>query len=611
MPPQNMPTPPQQFAPPYSQAQPQASSSTLPDTRQVPPPIKVDDAPPVPGSHAGTPTTARGAGAKRGRKRKDANGSAPGSGSRSAATSRSGTPAATSAAPPPSAPAPAVVETPAERPNTSKRARYKVEYRPLHLPQNHLAGWDDRAVASTFPKNNVGHPSRSIHELGVVDMEAILMGLRSRLPGELGYALTVLSMLSMGSPEEHILGLPLSAIFEIYVELLELLSEAAFGEDGYEAWSTTAPKQSELNDMTFGELERLGRDFDFSLDERKDTTGGQTDIVLTCLNLLRNFSILPENCQLMTQHPEIFELLAHLSDGRLCRLPTSIRPTEEDESTTVHHQPFSLYEFARVRRDVVTVLSNLGSSIDLRRSSASSIHQITTVISSFLSSGWSSQVTKDSLYGHQAHPPSHYSQHSVNRAVEAFCKLSWSDANREVLSKLPAEQLVLLFESMIQLLPVQRRQFELLYSSEEYLCQTECLALSLYSLAFLAPLPTRTVLRNLPGRIGVVTRIIFDLSRRGTDFRSNPYAVLVRRLAETLGILNGTNGLESDDSLLGLAFGAGVGIGAGQTSGSRKKVVERGWLAEHEEKVMESMAVRNIDVPAFIELDSLWWAGGD
>ena len=505
------------------------------------------------------------------------------------------------------------------------------------MSQKHLAGWDGRAVSSTFPKNNIGHPARSIHELGIVDMESVLMGLRSRIPRELGYCLTVLSMLSMGSPEENIPGLPLTAITEIYVELLELLSEATFGEDGYEAWSVTAPTTSSLNDMSFSELEQIGRDFDFGLDERKDSTGGQTDIVLTCLNLLRNLSILPENCELMSGHPEVFELLANLSDGRLCRLPASIRSIpdadedREDDSQSAsgskskskttsktHHQPFSIYELARVRRDVITILSNLGSSIELSKSSPGSIGQIVKVVSSFISSGWSMQSAKESLYGSPAQPPPHVSgpspsiaQHSVNRAIEAFCKLSWSDANRQVLSKLPEHLLVTIFESMLKLLPVQRRHFELLYSMEEYLGQTECLALSLYSLAFLAPLSTRSTMRNIPGGTSVITRIIFELSRKGVDFRSNPYAVLVRRLAETLGILNGTNGLESEDSLSGMSFGAHIAgvTGHGSGSGNGNKVVQRGWLAEHEDRVMESMGIRGIDVPAFVELDNLWWAG--
>jgi hypothetical protein len=473
-----------------------------------------------------------------------------------------------------------------------------------------MAGWDERAVVSTFPKNNIGHPVRSMHELGTVDMEAVIMGLRSRLPRELGYSLTVLSMLSMGYPEENIHGLPLTAVPELYIELLELLTESAFGDDGYDAWVSTAPKKSAMNDMTFGEIEQLGRESDLGFDQRRDATGGQTDVVLTCLNLLRNFSILPENAQMMSHYPELFELLAHLSDGRLCRLPDL---DGDNPGSVSHHQPYSLFELARVRRDVVTILSNLGSSIDLRRATDASVEQIVKVLSSFLSSGWTTLATVEPLYGPSSSrdraPTPH---HSVIRAVEAYCKLSWSDSNREVMSKLPADQHVSLFESMIKLLPVQKRHFEQLHSSEEYLGQTECLALSLYSLAFTAPLATRATLRRIPGCTSVISRIIHDLSHSGRDFRSNPFAVLVRRLAEVLGILNGTSGSGTQGDSIGMSFSAGItddSRAGKRNGGGGNKVVEKGWLAHDEERVMGSMLVRGMDAPAFSELDSLWWAG--
>jgi SWI/SNF chromatin-remodeling complex subunit SWI1 len=508
------------------------------------------------------------------------------SGAGSAETSRPATPGATPG------------ETTIERPPTPKRKRYKVEYRPLHLPKTHLAGWDERMVSSTFPKNNIGQPARSIHELESVDMEAIIMGIRSRIPRELGYGLTVLSMLSMGVPEENIHGLPLAPVPELYHELLDLLSDATFGEDGYSAWSASAPKKCHLNDMSFGELEQLGQDMDFGLEERRDTTGGQTDVVLSCLNLLRNLSILPENWQLMSRYPEVFETLARVTDGRLCRLPY-------DQGSSTSHKPFSLFELARVRRDVVTILSNLGASIDLRQASASSVEQIIKVISSFLVSGFTMQ--SDSLYGPPTSAPP-APLHSVNRAVEAFCKLSWLDSNREILSKLPSELHVTLFESMIKLLPVSKRQFDHLGTSEEYLGQIECLALSLYSLAFTSPLSTRSTLRHIPGGVQVITRLIHMLSPHGTEYRVNPYGVLVRRLAEILGILNGTSGLGLQTDPVGMSFSAVLGDDGGKSK-SGNKVVEKGWLAFDEERITNSMTTRGLEGPAFVELDNLWWGG--
>ena len=350
--------------------------------------------------------------------------------------------------------------------------------------------------------------------------------------------------------------------------------------------------------MSFGELEQLGQDMDFGLEERRDTTGGQTDVVLSCLNLLRNFSILPENWQLMSRYPEVFEVLARVTDGRLCRLPY-------DQGSSTSHKPFSLFELARVRRDVVTILSNLGASIDLRQASSTSVEQIIKVISSFLVSGFTMQA--DSLYGPPpTAPPAPL--HSVNRAVEAFCKLSWLDSNREILSKLPSELHVTLFESMIKLLPVSKRQFDHLGTSEEYLGQVECLALSLYSLAFTSPLSTRSTLRHIPGGVQVITRLIHMLSPHGTEYRVNPYGVLVRRLAEILGILNGTSGLGLQTDPVGMSFSAVLGEDGGKSK-SGNKVVEKGWLAFDEERITNSMTTRGLEGPAFVELDNLWWGG--
>ena len=568
--------PSQQVPPSLPVAGPSDANQST-STRPLPPPIKIEQSNVPVGATASTPGPLNAPPAKRKyTKRK--------SGAGSAETSR------------PVTPAPTPGET-IERPPTPKRKRYKVEYRPLHLPMTHLAGWDERAVSSTFPKNNIGHPARSIHELETVDMEAIIMGIRSRIPRELGYGLTVLSMLSMGVPEENIHGLPLAPVPELYQELLELLSDSAFGEDGYTAWSASAPRKCHLNEMSFGELEQLGRDMDFGLEERKDNTGGQTDVVLSCLNLLRNFSILPENWQLMSRYPEVFETLARVTDGRLCRLPY-------DQGSSSTHKPYSLYELARVRRDVVTILSNLGASIDLRQASPASVEQIIRVISSFLVSGFTLQA--ESIYGApSSSPPTPL--HSVNRAVEAFCKLSWSDSNREILSKLPSDLHVTSFESMIKLLPVQTSQFDHLRTSEDYLGQVECLALSLYSLAFTAPLSTRSTLRHVPGAVSVITRLVHNLSQHGTEYRVNPYGVLVRRLAEILGILNGTSGLGLQADPVGMSFSAVLGDDGKNKSGN--KVVEKGWLAFDQERITNSMTARGLEGPAFVELDNLWWGG--
>jgi SWI/SNF chromatin-remodeling complex subunit SWI1 len=471
-------------------------------------------------------------------------------------------------------------------------------------------------------------------------MEAILMGIRSRLPRELGYALTVLSMLSMPHPEENIGGLPLFHAQEIYLELLELISEAAFGEEGYDAWakgeaqlnpSTTGAAvgagvdaAGDLNRMSWIELEQLGRDFDFSFDldgmgldvqiptkKERDHTGGSTDIILTGLNLLRNFSMMPENHATMAQVPDLFHLLGRISDARLARLPGQSGSTG---SAGLGDKPFSILELARVRRDCVTILTNLGGILDLRKVSSDSVVAVFRLLSTFLTSGWESLHHRESPFGptpsiRDAPPPVIL---SINRAVEAWCKLAQSDSNREVLSRVPAEELVALFEGLVRLFPVDRRGFEAMHTVEDFLGFTECLALSCYSLAFLSPLSVRASMRSIPGITNVLMRIIFQTAPAGQrgDFKNNPFNVLCRRVCETLGVLNGTVSASGDVETMGFSAGSGgEGNGTGWTFRSRP--VEKAWLAGYGENLVSAMMIKGMDLPTFEELDGLWWAGNE
>jgi SWI/SNF chromatin-remodeling complex subunit SWI1 len=443
-----------------------------------------------------------------------------------------------------------------------------------------IGGWDARAVSSTFPKNNLARPTRSVHELGIVDMEAILMGLRSRMPRELGYAMTVLAMLSMPHPEEQIGGLPLQHLSDIYMELLELIGEVAGPE----------LQDNGLERLSFLELQALGHDTDFSLEPTRDHTGGKTDLVLAGLNLLRNFSMTADNHRLMADVPELFTLLASVSDARLGRLPF-------EDST----RPYSILELARVRRDCVCILTNLGGHVDLRRIPAESTLAIFRLLASFLTSGWETLLRVDSPYGpcvspRDRPPPTLY---SVNRALEAFSRLSAVDSNREVLSQTPADELLALYKGLVKLLPMDRRSFEAVHSLEDVLAHTETLALSIYSLVFLSPLPVRTEMRR-PEYTQVILRVILDTIPHGPDFNNNPFAILCRRLCETMGLMNGTVGAEEGEVTMG--FGAG-GDSRWKFGGD---VVVRGWLAAAEERIMEAGFVKQLDKVTLEELEKMW-----
>lgn len=541
-------------------------------SKPIPPPIKVETNGVSPAPHSATSASGK-------KRKRDKSGVKPSDAS--APPTPLVLPNPTPSAPPP-------------RPPTPKRARYKVEYRPFHFPQPALGGWDERAVASTFPKHNLHQPPKSIHELGIVDLEAVLMGLRSRLPQQLGYALTVLSMLSMPLHEEGLSGLPLVHIRDILVEVLELLQEAAFGEEGYQVWASRRADEDQHLDMTYADLESLAEDVDYGFKPRKDATGGSTDIILCCLNMLRNFSIVPANVEIMSSYPMLFELLATLPDARLARFDLSADPTfthdasadfvQRPESNT--DKPFSVVEHARVRRECVSILSNLGLSLPLAQLPPMHVSSLMRLISSFLLPSWETLARREPIYGPsiplQSVPPAFTP--SLNKALEALCKICLRDENREVLSHLPAPTLVSLFDALVKLLPHAHRQLEALRLHEDFLAYNETLVLSLYSLAFASPPSVRASLRSLPGVVPTFIRLICltaQGSARAPDWRQNAFNVICRRMVETLGVLNGTVTPNASGEIMSFSSGGVEGKGWKFAN----KVVEDGWLAAYSERM--------------------------
>lgn len=512
---------------------------------------------------------------------------------------------------------PAVSQPPSKPPHV-KRPRFRVEYRPLHFPQPTLCGWDERAISASFPMNNLGRPTHSAAELGPIDMESILMGLRSRLPGELSYALTVLSMLSMPQNDDRVPSLPIQPMIEVYLEVIDLIAESALGDDGLEGWlkerekseqlegasRRATPADEDMSRMSYADLERLGQDFDYAVvdsDTRKEQTGGATDIVLAGLNIIRNFSYLVDNQAIMAC-PDLFNLLAAVTDISLARMPGAANS----------NAPYSILELARVRREAVAIMTNLANHFDLRKVKSHTTLSIFRLVTSFLVSGWETLRLREPGYGPTVSirdtPPS--AVLSIDRAFEAFSRLALADHNRERLAvTVPTDELVELFGSLVKLLPISRRDTEAMLSIEDYLGRVVLAASSVYSLAFLAPTAARAGMRATPGATAILTRLVCELAPRAPDLQTSPFGILVRRVAETLGVLNGT--MTPSGNAESMSFAAGGVDGKGWRFAN--EVVQPGWLAHDSDRVLEAMGwgrgdgrIWRVDPPTFAELDGLW-----
>jgi hypothetical protein len=446
------------------------------------------------------------------------------------------------------------------------------------------------------------------------------MGLKSRLPMEIGYGMTVLSMLSMPLHDGKAPNLPIEPLTDVYLEVLDLIAESALGEGGISQWleeqqqpttplstSRSSVSREHIERMTYAELEQLGNDVEYCVEDETgtsgDQTGGKTDIIFAGLNIIRNFSMLADN-QFHMARPELFNVLAAVTDKALMRLPG-----EQSD------RPFSVLEYARVCRDSVSIIANLGGWFDLRLMAKPTVLAVFRLIASFLVSAWEVLQKREPGFGptrsiREVAPTTIL---SVDRALEAFCRLTLPDHNREIVSSVvPGDELVELFDSLVKLFPISQREIEALRSIEDYLARVELIALSVYSLAFLAPQHARSHMRTTSGATSVMTRLVYGLAPlSAADMKGSPFAFLVRRIAETLGVLNGT--VTPGGNAQGMSFSAGGIDGKGWRFASN--AVEPGWLAYDAERVLEAMGwgrgdgrIWRIDGSTFAELDGLWSA---
>lgn len=114
-----------------------------------------------------------------------------------------------------------------------KPSKYKIEYLPIRRDVGTFGGWDlDSVEAQIGPiLAGRGRFPRSVRELGTVDIEGLIMSLRSRVEIEVTYALNALFILTAGvqAPGFNLL---LSLCEDLSDELLDILEEAAFGRLG-------------------------------------------------------------------------------------------------------------------------------------------------------------------------------------------------------------------------------------------------------------------------------------------------------------------------------------------------------------------------------------------
>lgn len=107
--------------------------------------------------------------------------------------------------------------------------KHKIEYLPMRREVQSHGGWDLSLVESQYAPAMVtrGCP-RTLRELGLVDVQGLIMSLRSRLDFEVSYALNTLLILSAGVGAAHNFQIGLASCEDLLEELLDLLEETSF-----------------------------------------------------------------------------------------------------------------------------------------------------------------------------------------------------------------------------------------------------------------------------------------------------------------------------------------------------------------------------------------------
>lgn len=419
------------------------------------------------------------------------------------------------------------------------------------------------------------------------------MSLRSRLGPEVAYALNTLGLLSAtndGQPSFSIGRHP-----ELLEEAIDFFEEAVQGDEDEDdipssaeassskhvaSGSTTSPakagpsktanarKQEEHDvyaDMLHGSHDDEFRLRPVSKSASTETFAGldRAQVVLACLALFRNLSLSehPTKPVLVDTRTVSIALMA-------TKTPKQVRDLPDAPQRPLKLSPVQLLQ---AKKDTLQIIGNLGHHIHLEQQKAWVGHAILSIIDYFLDPGEASLSPGPvGMSLMNAFSP------SVDAALYALARVMLSDANRDAFSKLPQSNTTLRpfilakFTTLLQLLPLTDLDFSMI-NSEPALVRIEMVAMCLFNLVYVAPPDVRKKLRDAPGTVKALVRVVKKLygvhlatASQDQQAPSSLYLVLCQRCIEVLRIL-------SEDE----AAGAGQ-----RTTGSQEGVA---WFGSYSE----------------------------
>lgn len=515
--------------------------------------------------------------------------------------------------------------------STPPTARAGPTYIPLQRGVVSHGGWDvDKLQAEQHALSGLRAPAR-VGMFGTLDLDALAMSIRSRLHAEVGYALQVVEMLAgeyntrAGGEADGIL--PMEHCMELWEELVVLLEETAFGEDGLqgvrEREAATAlvatPSGSSQRQRKLSQSDLAVRANDelayatildsFGAGSSAEGTRPtrRTKLILKVVGILRDLSLQRENLKIVSFDFNLLEILLLLCRPSSAGLSASPETGLLVASDTDEDRLLSVFDLLAIRQDTLHILATIALDIPLTARSCppSLLPALVEFLASYINDPSVDLYPPGSSDGHRANEKVMLSAAVIDMAVDAFSQLTVLDANRALLaSSVPEDDLVALYDSLARALPLADADFVWL-QIPRWSALSERIALSLYSLAFASTPSLKARLRQSRSSQQVIPHVFRSILRQGAGrpFGANVFAVLARRLAEVLGQLDDRD----DDEAVSLSFGSGFGEAKSGAKRKRKEVRGGSWLAGEDRLWTVLMTVVECDEVAWEELEQLYF----
>jgi SWI/SNF chromatin-remodeling complex subunit SWI1 len=478
--------------------------------------------------------------------------------------------------------------------------RRKIEYVPLAREIESYGGRDlqrwDSEIASAAPRRAI----RDVNDWGIVEVDALMMSIRSRLSTEVAYALGTLSVLSTIRNSANTALLLFENCPDLLEEILDLLVENAFRntEDTFSPPSLSSDPVIITNRELINAVhESDTHPFSILQDGQgcRDRSLGPSlragTIILTITNILRNSAAWAENANFLAFHPAFLDILL-----RLCATTSA---------SSAASPAMTLNDLINVRKDVLYILFGLAHNLQFAEKitplTIKTVNRAFQLVASYL-------IDYPEELSLSANVPSHPGRHPrppllADVALDVFTRMGLTDRNRQIISRtVPRASILRLFRSLVHRLPVSEQDFELLMR-EQWMSYLDKNVMALYSLAFLASPDIKQKVKSdhSLGFRNVMLRMVQKMT-------ANPeprgwFAICIRRSVETMKVIDDAeDSFDTSKSTVAPTLSFGMGYGEIGDNGPERGT---GLLGGQRQWAWDLLMRVGADDVAFGELESL------